>query len=370
MVNAMGTLGAEIAITHRKGFLFDPQFALPKRVEALSRAGEGGGGEADADLAFLHPRLYGELQAGVKAGLLTWESSVMPAAWSADVEKHLDMLFVPSPFVAEAARQGGVRDVSIEEVPYGVDRDVFHPGVHGFSEAELFAQGAALLGGKAPDGLSDRFVLLTVGAPHHRKGLLEVARAYVHAFCRRNRVLLVVKTTYLPGEGGGRVRDFEVPQLARTLGEIVAGTGLPLLLLSGTLTDLDQARLYRSADVYVCASYGEGFGLSVLEAKACGVPVAAAIWGGLASFCTEADTWPVPFVLEDAGRNQYDEAATAQVARPDVESLGEIMRSAYRVSSGERKRRVERSLEVAKRFTWLRSASGVLSGIEKCMKTR
>ncbi len=55
---------------------------------------------------------------------------------------------------------------------------------------------------------------------------------------------------------------------------------------------------------------------------------------------------------------------------PDVESLVEIMRAAYRSSSGERSRLVEKSLDVARRFTWRRSASGVLSGIEKCLKKR
>jgi len=365
-VAGLDAIGADVIVVHRKGFLFDPTFALSDRVPAFGRTE----GEAEVDIAFLHPRIYGELRAGVKAGLLTWESSVMPAAWSAAVEKHLDVLFVPSAFVAEAARQGGVSSVPVEVVPYGVDRDVFHPGVNGFSEAELIAQGAAILGRKATEALSERFVFLTVGAPHYRKGLLEVVQAYAKAFCRRNRVLLVVKTTYLPGEGGRSVHDFEVPRLAQTLDEILSVAGLPLLLMHGTLPDQDQARLYRSANVYVCASYGEGFGLAVLEAKACGVAAIAPIWGGLSCFCTEEDTWSVPFALEDAGRNQYDQSTTARVARPDVESLVEIMRAAYRSSSGERSRLVKKSLDVARRFTWRRSASGVLSGIEKCLKKR
>jgi glycosyltransferase involved in cell wall biosynthesis len=43
----------------------------------------------------------------------------------------------------------------------------------------------------------------------------------------------------------------------------------------------DVPRLIRAADVYVSSSWSEGLGTSVLEALACGTPVAATVAGGV-----------------------------------------------------------------------------------------
>jgi len=47
------------------------------------------------------------------------------------------------------------------------------------------------------------------------------------------------------------------------------------VVFTGRVDESDKADLYRSADVYVMPSRGEGFGFVFLEAMACGVPVIA-----------------------------------------------------------------------------------------------
>jgi len=247
---------------------------------------------------------------------------------------------------------------------------VFHPEVRGFSWGELLARGGLVLGDDVgATGLEARFVFLTVAAPHYRKGILEAAEAYARAFSKRDRVLLVVKTSYLPEERKGRTLRFEIPDLAGKIGKILAPKGLPAIFFQGVLSDAEQAQLYRTAHAYVCASFGEGFGLSVLEAKACAVPVLAALWGGVASFSTEADTWGIPYTLEEARERQYDEAADALVARPEVEGIAAAMRVVRAASEAEKRARVERALEVARRFDWGRCAREVIAGIERCLRS-
>ncbi|MFH0965205.1 MAG: glycosyltransferase [Planctomycetota bacterium] len=356
LVPALRDAGRHVCVVERKGFLYDPAFALPEGLAELCRDRR----EARLDLAFLHPRLYGELRAPVRAGMLTWEASAMPGSWARAVEKNLHVLFVPSPFVEEAARKAGVARVPIHVVPYGVDARVFHPGALAFTWPELLARGAVVLGDAAVD-LEGRFAFLTVGAPHHRKGILEVAEGYARAFRREDRVLLVVKTSYVPEERKGGALAFEVRDLAGKIGKILAGSGLPAVFFRGVLSDAEQARLYRTAQAYVCASFGEGFGLSVLEAKACGVPVLATLWGGVASFSTDADTWAIPYSLEDAREKQYDDAAGALVARPDVGGIASAMRAVLEAREPARRARVERGLEVAKGFGWARCAREVIA---------
>ena len=380
-VLALDALGARVAVVHRKGFLFDRAFPLPEQIEALAEKG----GEADVDLAFLHPSLYGELRAPRKAGMLTWESSVMPADWAAGVDAHLDALFVPSEFVADAARAAGVARVPIHVAPYGVETRVFHPEVAPLTVGELAALGATRLdGGPLPEDLTDRFTILTVAAPHWRKGIMEIAEAYAAAFDSKDPVALIIKTT---PPRGTRSRPFEIKKGVRHLflgnrvpdsGSPVIGTGYginderePKKVSDTFFLDAALARLYRTADAYVCASFGEGFGLSVLEAKACGVPTVAPVWGGLAAFCTEGDTWPVEFALERAGRHQYHDVPEAQVARLSVASIADAMRELFEAHQKRCSgawpepvaRRVARSLEVAHAHPWQRGARVILDAL-------
>lgn len=363
LVLALDAVGASVCVAHRKGYLFDSALRLPARLVELQEGSE----QADVDLAFVHPSLYGELRAPVKVGMLTWESSVMPADWGEAAQEHLDMLLVPSEFVADAARTAGVTSTPIRVVPYGVDRDVFHPDVSPLSTRAMFDMKPAVVGAPVTaDDLARRFVFLTVAAPHHRKGILELAAGYSRAFAGDESVALLIKTTTLPTGRRGPSRDFEITDLREQLGEVVSGTGLSIVLVAGTLGDDELASLYASADAYVCASLGEGFGLALLEAKAIGLSTAAPLWGGIAGFCDETDTWPIGFALEEAGKNQYHGVARARVARPSIESIARVMRE-MRDADSTADARVARSLVLARSFSWRRCADGVLAAVRECL---
>jgi glycosyltransferase involved in cell wall biosynthesis len=48
--------------------------------------------------------------------------------------------------------------------------------------------------------------------------------------------------------------------------------------LNGLISDGDLAAIYTASDVFLATAYGEGFGLPVVEAQACGTPVIVSDW--------------------------------------------------------------------------------------------
>jgi len=113
-------------------------------------------------------------------------------------------------------------------------------------------------------GLHGRTVLMTLGrlaAGERMKGFDEVLETLPRLARRMPEVSYVIA-----GEGDDKTR---LQHKARDLG--IADR----VVFTGLVPEEEKADLYRLADVYVMPSRGEGFGIVLLEAMACGVPVIA-----------------------------------------------------------------------------------------------
>ncbi|HWH57142.1 MAG TPA: glycosyltransferase family 1 protein [Terriglobales bacterium] len=106
------------------------------------------------------------------------------------------------------------------------------------------------------------------------------------------------------------------------------------LVLTGFVEDPELSALYSCARVYACPSLYEGFGFTVLEAMACGVPVVS------------SNAASLPEVGGDAAL--YADARNAQ-------AFGEAMYRAF-TDNTLREEMVRRGFENLLRFTWSRTA--------------
>lgn len=134
----------------------------------------------------------------------------------------------------------------------------------------------------------------------------------------------------------------------RCLQELVEELGLQRsVVFTGQIPDSDLCALYSAARVYACPSLYEGFGFTILEAMACGVPVV----------CSQAASLP-----EVGG----DAALYANAKNPE-----EFGNALYRAFTDDllRLELVERGLENIKRFGWQQAAGCHLVAYQKITGT-
>lgn len=116
----------------------------------------------------------------------------------------------------------------------------------------------------------------------------------------------------------------------------------------GFFPDEDLKYLYQSSELVMCPSFYEGFGLPVLEAFACGVPVVAGRVGAL------------PEIVGDGGM---------LVDPNDVEGIADA--AFMLLNDAElRRRKVEGCLEQVKKFSWVRTATETLEVFRRVVSER
>ncbi|HUR14120.1 MAG TPA: glycosyltransferase family 1 protein [Mycobacteriales bacterium] len=216
----------------------------------------------------------------------------------------------------ELVRVAGADPARIVVAPHGVDRQVFAP-----PDAEARQRVRELL------GLAGQAYVAFVGTHEPRKNLPVLVRAWVAA-CRErvDPPALVL--------AGGAGWDAELEDAAALVPE-----GLRLIR-PGYLPLVDLAGLLGGALVVAYPSLGEGFGLPVLEAMACGAPVlttrrlALPEVGGDAVAYAEPDagslTAALTGLLDDAPRRaELARAGLTRVASFTWEASAEAHLKAY-----------------------------------------
>jgi glycosyltransferase involved in cell wall biosynthesis len=223
---------------------------------------------------------------------------------------HADLVITGSEHSrGEIARFLRVRDERIRVLPYGVHAR-FRPTPR--DDAWL----------RERFGIAGRY-LLCVGTLEPRKNLVGALRAFRAVAAGRDDVALVVA-----GGSGWRNEGYE-QELALDPERVVS---------TGYVSDEELVRLYGSAAAFLFPSLGEGFGLPVLEAMACGAPVVA------------SDRPSVPEVVGQAGLTADPLDAEAMAAQVERVLADEAFTRDLR----------ERGIEHAARFSWSANAAATL----------
>ncbi len=250
------------------------------------------------------------------------EVTGLPPAWVAGCNS-MDEVWVPASFNVESFRSSGVT-VPIHVMPLGVDVDYFHPEITGFRP-------------------STRFTFLSVFEWGERKAPEVLLRAFAEEFKDSEDVLLLLSVFNRDPhvDVHQQIADLDLPPTAPIV-----------VMLNPKFTAHQMGSLYRSADAFVLPSRGEGWGMPVLEAMACGLPTIATRWSGPADFLHEGVGFPLePRRLVPAeARCPYYEGF--EWADPDVEQLRSLMRQVADNPEAAREKGLAAAAEVAANWTW------------------
>lgn len=277
-----------------------------------------------------------------------WEYGSLPAAWVEPMNRKVDEVWVPSRYVRDCYVRSGMDPGKVAVVPYGIDPSRFHPDA-------------------APMELSTtkKHRFLFVGGTIPRKGADILLETYIATFGAEDDVCLVIKDlgadSFYLGQGlGQRIRELQ------------SDPGKPeIVYLDTELPAAGMPGLFTACSCLVHPYRGEGFGLPIAEAMACGLPVIVPRHGACLDFCDDSVSY-----LVTANEVRMPEPRVGQIptvnlpwwAEVDRKELAAAMRRVVDEPKEARAIGREASKRIRTEFTWQRAAQVAAARISELAK--
>lgn len=190
-----------------------------------------------------------------------WEYDTVPSEWQYKFQEYADALIVPSNFTRDAFLNAGIDPNKVFVVPNGYDPEIYYSD----ERADLPAK---------------RFIF--VGCGQYRKGLDILLQAWSKATSKSDPVELIIKDApQVYGDTG--ILDNIIRLQYNTKCAKIS-------YIDDVYSEREMAELYRSCDVILHPYRGEGFGMPIVEAMACGVFPVVTAGGSTDDFVLEADS--------------------------------------------------------------------------------
>ena len=261
-----------------------------------------------------------------------WEFGSLPREWVGPMATQLDELWVPSRYVWDCYVQSGVPADRVHVVPNGVDTSKFHPQVPPLTLPTR-----------------KRFKFLFVGGTIARKGIDLLLTAYSRAFSAADDVCLVIKDMGVGTFYQGQTSEAMIRQTQ-------SQPGAPEIeYLDRALSDEELAGLYTACDCLVHPYRGEGFGLPIAEAMACGLPVIVTGYGAALDFCDDATAYLVPARVVHFPEKRLGDLETVDhpsLAEPDLQTLKGLLRRVVEHPTEARAKGHAGWTHIRQHFTW------------------
>jgi glycosyltransferase involved in cell wall biosynthesis len=198
--------------------------------------------------------------------------------------------------------------------PHAVDTKVFKPMDSMAAREASFPDGAFVVG----------MIAANKGRPS-RKGFSQGMQAFAEFAKRHEEAHLYLHTTLDPNWAQGEnlaalMQHLEIPDHRVRVAD-------QYTLMFEPYTDTNMAQIYSALNVLMNPAHGEGFGIPVLEAQACGVPAIVTDWTAMPEVCGAG--WTVEARRTWTGQESW-------WGMPDVPDLLDSLEQAFALNEAER----------------------------------
>ena len=294
----------------------------------------------DINIAFVTADLN-TFYKGTNINWAVFESTVVPKNILDTLKKQ--KIWVPSEWGRKIAIENGLDSNQMDIVQEGVDGNVFHP----------YAK---------PN--KDKFTFLLIGKYEMRKSIDESIDAFVKIFKSNPNVQLVIKSDF-----------FVDPELKKIeLEKKIADTGANNIhLIWGFQSIVGISNLYRMADVFLFPTKAEGWGLPLIEAAACGLPLITTYHSGHTEFLQDikSSCVLVDYELKNIECKEWQEfypspkGEYGKWAVSTIDSIANAIKQAYDNYSSLSIQAIKNSELIRTKYSWANSAIKSLEILKK-----
>ncbi|ETR72748.1 MAG: TPR repeat-containing protein [Candidatus Magnetoglobus multicellularis str. Araruama] len=284
---------------------------------------------------------------GIKIGYVVWESTCIPDDWL-DSLANADILWTPSQWGKQILINHGIHKDTIQVIPEGVNEQIFKMDGPGLKSLNAF----------------NAYKFLYVGKFETRKATAELIVTFDYAFKDNNNVRLVLCTST-------HKKDFDINAFIQSLN---IRHPEKIIRVGPFVSNSELAALYRSCDAFVIPTRGEGWGLPIIEAMACGLPTIVTGYSGLTEFVSKENAYLIDFKMEtiQSPLGWLIESTTTdygQWAEPDFMQLSDIMQYIYQHPEEAKARGRLASHDIHSRWTWDHAARKAVDALKYLRKS-
>lgn len=306
--------------------------------------------EVDLEISILHSAVFSDVLEVSRPGRLgdytvlrtMFETDGMPDG-TADRISQFDEVWVPTQFNVDTFTNSGVT-APLHRIPGGID-------------VERYSVRSTILG-------SDATRFLSIFEWQMRKGWGILLSAWAAAFTSDDPVELLIKSSKLGAGSSSRARSEQQVEIYAEIRDFLIRSGFdptsvaPIVVDTSVLDEAAYQQMLASADVYLCPSFGEGWGRPYMEAMASGIPTIATNWSGQTEFMNHRNSYLVALdglkSCDPLERNGLFKGQNWAV--PSASDLARIMREVHEDHDAARNTGLRARRDIVVNWTWDRAA--------------